>query len=136
MTLNHGQVKPTLDLMAGLHRRKRRATTTDDYAKMLVRMLRAYENRATQDPAAGLALLSEIETAAAEIRNVAIYGANRDAGHSINELADMLGVSKQAVHQRVQAGEQILRLRARPQKIPRLRRALPRQLPPGSTGPA
>ena len=40
--------------MTGAHRkRKRKPTTTEDYAAMLVRMIRAYGPRIGQDPAAG-----------------------------------------------------------------------------------
>jgi hypothetical protein len=47
--------------------------------------------------------------------NVGIYAANKleDRPYSINEIASIMGISKQAVHKRVQEGEQVfLRLEA------------------------
>lgn len=121
--------------MTGQHR-KRRPTTTDDYAAMLARMLRAYGTRIGQDPEAGLARLRELEQALADAANVGIYTANKTGGHSINQLADVLGVSKQAVHKRVGLGELVARQRERAQRrsISQARRAAPKALPSGSTG--
>lgn len=121
--------------MTGQHR-KRRPTTTDDYAAMLARMLRAYGTRIGQDPQAGLSHLRELEQALADAANLGIYTANKVGGHSINQLADTLGVSKQAVHKRVGLGEQVARLRERVQRrtVTQARKAAPKQLPSGSTG--
>jgi hypothetical protein len=121
--------------MAGLHRRRKRTTTTDDYSAMLARMLRSYGNRIGQDPEAGLAHLRNLEAELTAAVNVGIYTANRVGGHSINQLADILGVSKQAVHKRVGIGEQIARQREQAdRKRITLQAAKPRELPPGSTG--
>lgn len=117
--------------MTGQHR-KRKPTTTDDYSAMLTRMLRAYGKRISEDPEAGLSHLRQLETELTDAVNVGIYTANRIGGHSINQLADMLGVSKQAVHKRVGLGAQIAQ-QARPAPITQARVARPRELPPGST---
>jgi hypothetical protein len=90
--------------MTGTHRRKRRSTSTDDYAAMLHRILRAYGRRIGEDPAAGLAHLRDLELAFADAVNAGIAAANRD-GVSINRMAEILGVSKQAIHKRVQLGQ-------------------------------
>jgi hypothetical protein len=122
--------------MTGLHRRRKRTTTTDSYAAMLARMLRAYGSRIGTDPAAGLAHMRDLETAMTDAINLGIYEANKVGGHSINELAAILGMSKQAVHKRVGLGEQLARQRAKPKTpvgaAPRV--APVKELPPGSTG--
>jgi hypothetical protein len=119
--------------MAGIHRRRKRVTTTDDYAAMLRRMVLAYGTRIGAEPAAGLAHLRELEQAMTDATNLGIYTANRVGGHSINELAAILGVSKQAVHKRVGLGEQIAKSRTRTRPAATARMARPRELPPGST---
>lgn len=118
--------------MTGTHRRRKRTTTTDQYAAMLTRMVRAYGTRIGAEPAEGLAHLRELEQAMTDAVNLGIYTANRAGGHSLNELADTLGVSKQAVSKRVGLGEQIARERNRA-AITGTRVAKPRALPPGST---
>jgi hypothetical protein len=134
--------------MTGLHRKRKRETTTDDYAAMLARMVRAYGNRIGQDPAAGLAHLRQLETELTDAVNAGIYTANKVGGRSINYLAGDLGVSKQAVFKRVQAGKQVVQERERRQRAAQraaqrkeqqtaesaLWTAAPRELPPGSTG--
>jgi hypothetical protein len=121
--------------MAGQHRRRKRATTTDDYAAMMARMVRAYGKRIGTDPQAGLAHLRELEAAMADAVNLGIYSANRDGGRSINDLADMLGVSKQAIHNRVKLGEQLAVQRGRQdQAAITARVAKPRELPPAQDG--
>lgn len=119
--------------MTGVHRkRKRKPTTTEDYAAMLVRMIRAYGPRIGQDPAAGLEKLREIEAELTSAVNGGLYLANKTGGHSVNELAEVLGVSKQAIHKRVQAGEAI----AKPKRPRPVRhnaaRAVSRELEAGS----
>jgi hypothetical protein len=118
--------------MTGLHRkRKRKPTTTEDYAAMLVRMLRSYGPRIGQDPAAGLEKLREIEAELTSAVNTGLYLANKTGGHSVNELADILGVSKQAIHKRVQAGEAAARKPPRPVRHSAVQ-AAPRELEAGS----
>ena len=118
--------------MAGVHRkRKRKSTTTDDYADMLVRMINAYGRRTREDPATGLPHLHRIEAALTSARDAAIWGANVD-GHSINEMAGILGQSKQAIHKRVQAGEVTARNANRGRTMRSdVRQARPRELTDG-----
>jgi predicted transcriptional regulator len=118
--------------MAGLHRRRKRTTSADDYATMLTRMMASYGKRIGDDPAASLAHLRDLESALTDATNHGLYLANKVGGHSINELADHLGVSKQAVFKRVGLGAEIARQRERRQQAT-LRAAKPRELPPGST---
>jgi hypothetical protein len=75
---------------------------------MLMRMIYGYGVRVGEDPA-GLAHLRDLETAMRDAVNIGIYAANKleDRPYSINEIAAILGVSKQAVHKRVQLGEQV-----------------------------
>jgi hypothetical protein len=130
--------------MAGIHRKRKRTTTTDDYAAMLRRMILAYGTRIGAEPAEGLAHLRELETALADSVNLGIYTANKVGGHSINELADMLSVSKQAVFKRVGLGAAIARQREQRQRRRRfivptgtqIPAATPLELPKGreSTG--
>jgi hypothetical protein len=58
--------------MTGLHRRRKRVTTTGSYAAMLARMLRAYGARIGTEPAEGLAHLRELETAMTDATNLGI----------------------------------------------------------------
>jgi hypothetical protein len=103
--------------MPGRHavaRRRRRSTESSEYAAMLMRIIYGYGFRVGQDPAA-LAHLRDLEDGLRDAVNVGIYAANKleDRPYSINEIAAIMGISKQAVHKRVQAGEQVfLRLEA------------------------
>jgi HTH domain len=119
--------------MSGLHRRRKRATTTGDYAAMLRRMVHAYGKRIGQDPEAGLTHLRELEAELAAAVNVGIFTANKVGGVSINQLADMLGVSKQAIHKRVEAGARAS-LDETPRKIASAPVAAPKALPRGQSG--
>ena len=89
-------------------RRKKRETETSDYIAMLVRMIYGYGVRIGEDPAA-LAHLRDLEAAMKDAVNVGIYAANKEADrpYSINEMAAILGVSKQAIHKRVGLGEEV-----------------------------
>jgi hypothetical protein len=117
--------------MAGLHRRRKRTTTTDDYAAMLRRMLAAYGRRIGEEPAAGLAHLRELESALTDATNLGIYTANQ-AGHSHNQIAAMLGISKAAAIKRAKLGEQIAGRQHRDLLLIAARKAAPRQLTAGS----
>lgn len=97
--------------MTGTHRRAKRTTTTDDYAAMLRRMITAYGTRIGSDPAEGLTHLRDLEQAMTDSANYGLYMANKVGGRSINQLADMLGVSKQAIFKRVGQGELVARKR-------------------------
>jgi hypothetical protein len=121
--------------MAGIHRRKRKPTTTDDYAAMLTRMVRAYGRRIGQDHKAGLGHLRDLEAELTDAVNLGIYTANRVSGVSINQLAAELGVSKQAVHKRVGLGELVAKQQDRRPRpaVTTAPVARPRELPPGPT---
>jgi hypothetical protein len=91
--------------MQGKHRQ--RTTETSDYVAMMTRILYGYGTRIAEDPAA-LASLRDLETTLKDAVNLGIYLANKGPGHySINEQAAILGVTKQAIHLRVQAGERV-----------------------------
>jgi hypothetical protein len=119
--------------MSGLHRkRKRPPTTTEQYAGMLRRMLNAYGKRIGETPIEGLTHLRELEQALTDATNLGIWSANKEAGHSINELADVLGVSKQAIYKRVLLGEQVAKDHAkRERQAVTAQVAKPRELPSG-----
>ena len=98
--------------MRGKHRARvarKRSTENSDYAAMLIRMIYGYGKRVGDDPAA-LAHLRDIEAALRDAVNLGIAWANKetDRPYSINEMAAILGVSKQAVHKRVQNGGEVL----------------------------
>jgi hypothetical protein len=104
--------------MPGRHRtavaRRRRATESSEYVAMLMRIIYGYGFRVGQDPAA-LAHFRDLEAGIRDAVNIGIYAANKleDRPYSINEIASIMGISKQAVHKRVQEGEQVfLRLEA------------------------
>jgi hypothetical protein len=118
--------------MTGEHRkRKRRPTTTEDYAAMLRRMIRSYGRRIGENPEAGLEAVRAIEAELTGAVNTGLAEANRTGGRSMTELADMLGVSKQAIGARVKAGEATSRARARAARPIRSSavKAVPRALP-------
>jgi hypothetical protein len=122
--------------MIGRHR-KRRPVGDDEYAAMLQRMIRAYGKRIGQDPAASLPHLRDLEQALTDSVNHGIWTANKVGSHSVNQLAGMLGVSKQAIFKRVALGEQVERDRDKQrrtgQELGQFRRARPKELPPGQT---
>jgi hypothetical protein len=97
--------------MPGRHRlpaRRRRDVETSEYAAMMTRIILGYGNRIAQDPAA-LVHLRDLEAAMRDAVNLGIYAANKfgDRPYSINEMAAILGISKQAVHKRVQLGQAV-----------------------------
>lgn len=99
--------------MTGKHSRRaaaqarRRTVETSDYVAMMTRVLYGYGARIAADPAA-LAHLRDLETSLKDAVNLGIFLANKGPAHySINEQARILGVTKQAIHLRVQAGEQV-----------------------------
>jgi len=119
--------------MTGTHRRKRE-TSTDQYAAMLHRMLASYTRRIAADPGTGLPHLHALEAAMTDAMNLGIWQANQIGGHSLNQLADVLGCSKQAVYKRVQLGKQVAAERQaaeRKQQQIAVQVAVPRQLPAG-----
>lgn len=96
--------------MAGRHVRKRgnRTTESSEYAAMMMRIIYGYGYRIGEDPAA-LVHLRDLEAGMRDAVNLGIYAANRlgDRPYSINEIAAMMGTSKQAVHKRVKLGEAV-----------------------------
>src|SRR5215472_3513854 len=85
---------------------------------MLARMMASYGKRIGDDPAASLPHLRELETALTDATNHGLYLANKVGGRSINDLAGMLGVSKQAIFKRVGLGAAIARQREKRQRRP------------------
>jgi hypothetical protein len=122
----------TLPGMAGQHRRRKRATTTDQYAAMLTRMMRGYGKRVAEDPAAALTHLRMIEAALSDATNQGIHRAI-ESGKSPTEIADVLGVSRQAIYKRATLGGHGTTSAAQPQ-VDTIRVARPQELPPGETG--
>jgi hypothetical protein len=73
---------------------------------MMTRIITAYGDRIAADPAA-LAHLRDLQQALADQVNRGIFEANRSAAHySQNEIAAILGISRQAVAKRIRLGEQ------------------------------
>jgi hypothetical protein len=95
----------------GRHRRKRE-TTTADYDAMLIRLIRSYGKRIGQDPDAALIDLRAIESELTDSVNLGLHDA-LSSGQSATKLADMLGVSRQAIYKRAGLGEQVAKQRAR-----------------------
>ena len=116
--------------MTGIHRRRKRTTTNEQYAAMLARMFRALEGRIEADPKSGLGPLRDLEEIMSTSVNAALYRLARD-GASPTKLADSFGVSRQAIYKRITAGEQVVREREKTAgRVPGLPRAVPRAIPP------
>jgi hypothetical protein len=96
--------------MTGKHRAgssPRRVTETSDYVAMMARIITAYGDRIAADPAA-LAHLRDLQDVLAEQVNRGIFEANKGQNHySQNEMAAILGVSRQAIAKRIGLGEAI-----------------------------
>ena len=96
--------------MAGRHRAgqaPQRVTETSDYVAMMTRIMASFGDRVAHDPAA-LAHLRDLQTALADQVNRGIFEANKSADHySQNEMAAILGVSRQAIAKRISLGEQV-----------------------------
>jgi hypothetical protein len=106
--------------MAGTHaapgpvrralRATRRRTETSDYVAFLERVIAGYGDRIGEDPAA-LVHLRELELALANHTNRGIFQANKSAAHySQNDMAAILGTSRQAIAKRIRAGEDVYAL--------------------------
>lgn len=101
--------------MTGRHRlparqpRPRREVETSEYIAMLMRIIIGYGERIGQDPVA-LTHLRDIEKITRDAVNAGIYLANRTGArpYSINEIAAIMGISKQAVWKRAELGEQVV----------------------------
>lgn len=96
--------------MAGKHRaprRSQRITETSDYVAMMTRIIAAYGDRIANDPVA-LAHLRDLEATLVEQVNRGIFEANASSAHySQNEMARILGVTRQAIAKRIALGEQV-----------------------------
>jgi predicted DNA-binding protein YlxM (UPF0122 family) len=91
----------------GTHRKPRRQTETSDYVAMMERILTGYGRRIAEDPAA-LVHAKDLQRILAEAVNRGVFEANAgDSAYSMNEIAAMLGVSRQAVQQRVASGRAV-----------------------------
>lgn len=93
--------------MNGRHRksiRPARVTETSEYVAMIERILLGLQERIADDPAA-LVHARTLETALRDAVNVGIFKANAgEHGYSQNEIAAMLGATRQAVQQRIGRG--------------------------------
>lgn len=102
--------------MTGLHRRRKRQTTTADYAAMAKRINRGYGRRIAADPSTALRHLRDLETSFTDDVNLGLHEAVTIGGHSPTELADMLGISRQAIYKRVALGQAVAERREREQR--------------------
>ena len=89
---------------AGRHKRPARRTETSDFVAMLVRLLIAWGDRVGDDPAA-LVHLRELEQTLTQQTNRGIFTANRRARYSQNEMARILGITRQGIGKRISLGE-------------------------------
>lgn len=90
--------------MTGKHRARPR-TETSDYVAMLTRLLNSWGDRVAADPAA-LVHLPELTRLLADATNRGMFEANqRPGGYSQNDMAAILGVSRQAVAKRIGLGQ-------------------------------
>lgn len=89
-------------------RRAKRQVETSEYTAYLTRIIYGYGIRIGEDPVA-LVHLRDLEAAMRDAVNLGVYLANKegDRPYSINEIAAIMGISKQAVHKRVRLGEPV-----------------------------
>jgi hypothetical protein len=96
--------------MTGKHRAKRgpqRTTETSDYVAMMTRIIIAFGDRVAADPAA-LAHLRDLQEALVDQVNRGVFEANKGQDHySQNEMAAILGISRQAIAKRIRLGETV-----------------------------
>ena len=93
----HFRVKPVL---TGKRRtRTRRYVENTDYAAFVTRVLRAHGRRVANGD---IAALTELTTLATEFDRAITEGITglRTAGYSWTDIADQLGITRQAAHQR------------------------------------
>ena len=115
--------------MTGLHRRRKRTTTTEQYARMLQRMIAAYGPRIGEEPMVALSHLQEIENALADATNLGVHLAI-ESGQSPTKLADARGTTRQTIYKRAELGAQVATRRQK-NNLPTTRTARPRELPAG-----
>lgn len=88
-------------------KRAKRVTETSDYVAFTKRTLWGLGVRIGQDPAA-LANLRELQQTMVDAVNHGIFTANRDSDHySQNDMAAILGTSRQAIAKRIKLGEEV-----------------------------
>jgi hypothetical protein len=96
--------------MTGSHRAPRRpqhVTETSDYVAMMTRIITAYGDRIASDPV-GLAHLRDLQAVLAEQVNRGIFEANQGQDrYSQNEMARILGVTRQAIAWRIGLGQEV-----------------------------
>lgn len=94
--------------MSGSQRARRspqRAVETSEYVAMMTRIITAFGDRIAADPAA-LTHLRDLEQALTDQVNRGIFEANKSSSrYSQNEIAAILGVTRQAIAKRITAGE-------------------------------
>jgi hypothetical protein len=115
--------------MTGLHRRRKRTTTAEQYAQMLRRMIAAYGPRIGEEPMVALSHLTELEDALADATNLGIHLAI-ESGQSPTKLADARGTTRQTIYKRAELGAQVATRRQK-NNLPTTRTARPRELPAG-----
>lgn len=87
----------------GPQRRPARVTETSDYVAALTRMIIAWGDRVAADPAA-LVHLRELESALSQQTSRGIWEASERNRYSQNQIAACLGVTRQAIQQRIAKG--------------------------------
>ena len=82
-----------------------RVTETSDYVAMMMRIITAFGDRVAADPAA-LVHLRDLQDVLTKQVNRGIFEANKGRNHySQNEMAAILGTSRQAIAKRIRLGE-------------------------------
>jgi ribosomal protein S20 len=90
-----------------VRRGPQRVTETSDYVAMMTRIITAFGDRVASDPAA-LAHLRDLQDVLADQVNRGIFEANKGRNHcSQNEMAAILGISRQAIAKRIGLGETV-----------------------------
>lgn len=90
----------------GAHARAARAVETSEYVAFIGRLFYSLADRIAADPAA-LVHARELQSQLAEQINRGIWAANRGQSHySQNDMAKILGLTRQAIAHRIQLGEQ------------------------------
>jgi hypothetical protein len=84
-----------------------RVTETSDYVAMMTRIINAFGDRIATDPAA-LAHLRDLQEVLTDQVNRGIFEANKGKyRYSQNEMAAILGISRQAMAKRIRLGESV-----------------------------
>jgi hypothetical protein len=113
--------------MTGLHRRRKRTTTAEQYAQMLRRMIAAYGPRIGEEPMVALSHLTELEDALADAANLGIHLAIQ-SGESPTTLATAWGTSRQTIYKRAELGAEVAKQRRVQKRLSGTSTARPREL--------